>query len=164
MTCRITTIRRRCALGVALAALLAGAFGPTALAQARPTLGLSESPQLSGEWVASGAGFAPSRSDVRLWIQNTPSWTTLEYQSNITTSRSFYYFYGGVYNYVAGGQFTAQGLKDYIAPGPGVLGGGSYYAANPLECGRSYQAVAYDPADGYVYSNVLTEPACPHIT
>jgi hypothetical protein len=164
MTRRINSVRRRSALGVALAALFVGAFGPTALAQASPTVGLSESTQIGGQWVASGAGFGPSRSDLRLWIQNVPSWTTLEYQSNITTSRPFYYFYGGVYHHVAGGQFTAQGLKGYIAPGPGVLGGGSYFAENPLDCGRSYQAVAYDPADGYVYSNVLTDPACPHIT
>jgi hypothetical protein len=163
MTRRITTVRCRSVLSVALTALLVGALGPTALAQATPTVGLSESTQISGQWVVSGAGFGASRSDVRVWVQNVPSWTTLEDQSNITTSRSFYYFYGGVYHHVPGGQFTAEGLTTYIAPGPGVLGGGSSFAENPLDCGHSYQAVAYDPADGYVYSNTLTEPACPSI-
>jgi|ERR1035438_2867956 hypothetical protein len=124
MTLAINTLRRRSALGVALVALLAGVFGPTALANASPTLSLSSN-QGNGQWVANGGGFAASSRyravDVQLWIQNVPSWTTLEHQSNIATSRPFCYLSGGVYHCVAGGQLTAQGLEGYIAPGPGVL-------------------------------------------
>jgi len=138
MTFRISSLRRWAALGVALAALFAGAFGPTALAHASRTVGLSGSARTDGQ-AATGAGFALRGSEVRLWSQAVSSSATLEHQSNIATShplcykprggllwrcvaggRRFCYRPRGglLWRCVGSGQLPAHGVEGDITPDP----------------------------------------------
>jgi len=54
--------------------------------------------------------------------------------------------------------FAAAGQLERVLIDPDV--GYEEEAVHPLTCGHQYQAVTGDPTDGYVYSDVLTEPAC----
>ena len=56
-----------------------------------------------------------------------------------------------------GGTVAAQGGTRWVAPGNWVIPTGWYENA-PLWCGHLYQAYTYDPSDGYVWSNPLTNP------
>jgi hypothetical protein len=79
-------------------------------------------------------------------------WSTVEYQSGLTTSSY------SVFPYNPGGLFSAAGQTKQVLVDPNV--GYRTEAVDPLTCGHKYQAVTDDPTDGYVYSNVLSEPAC----
>jgi hypothetical protein len=146
----------RSAVCATLAALLVGAFGPAALAQASPSIALSQQP--NGEWVISGKGFESFKSDVSVWVQTVPAWTTLEHQGGISTSIPFCVQSrpGGPVTCTTGGSFTAKGAMVNTS----LLGPLPEY---PLGCSTDYQGVAYEPATGWVYSNVLDEPACPRL-
>jgi hypothetical protein len=115
-------------------------------------------------WVASGTSYTPGLSDVRLWVQDVTngSWTTLEYQSGLSTTSNTESCFDHICREYFGGGLSAQGAIYYVspAPGPGPVFPGYWTAVHPLQCGHSYQAVTDDPNDGWVYSNVLTEPAC----
>ena len=151
--------RRVGGLTAAGAVVAAVTLGGGAAAQASPASKVTLSDQ-SGHWTAGGIGFDRGRSDVQLWVMAKDSWTTVEHLSGISTT----FTTGGssqLIQLVQGGTFGASGAQHYVAPF-GLFPGGMV-TDHPLLCGTSYQAVAYDPADGYVYSNVLTEPACPVI-
>jgi hypothetical protein len=88
------------------------------------------------------------------------TWTTVEHVSGIPTM----FPSSGpsqVIQLYSGGAFGASGAQHYVPPA-GIFGGGMVND-HTLLCDHSYQAMAYDSADGYVYSNVLAEPACPVI-
>jgi hypothetical protein len=122
------------------------------------TLSKGESSGVGYQWVVSGSGFTPGQSDVQLWVQDVTGggWNTLEYQSGLTTSRSTIYW--GDLRVVPGGALSAEGVMQRVLVGPDV--GYGLEAVHPLRCGQKYEAVASDPLDGRVDSNVLEEPAC----
>ena len=138
----------------------AGAAAVPALANnpihSTPTLTLSNSTgSVAGQWVATGNTYAPGLGDVQIWVMNVTDggWSTVEYQSGLTTSvRS-------ILPANPGGLFSAAGKTHQVLVDPNV--GYRTEAVNPLTCGHKYQAVTDDPTDGYVYSNVLVEPTCP---
>jgi hypothetical protein len=148
--------RRLGGLAAAGAVAAAVTLGGGAAAQASTFSRVTLSDQ-NGHWTANGAGFAAGRSDVQLWVMDVGTWSTVEYQSGIYTT----IVNGGpsqLVQLVQGGGFVVSGAQHYVPPA-GIFGGGTVNY-HPLLCGTSYQAVAYDPADGYVYGNVLQEPAC----
>jgi hypothetical protein len=115
------------------------------------------------DWVASGSSYTPGLSDVQLWVQDVTngSWTTLEYQSGLDTTSRAVYCVDHICREYLGGGLNTQGAKYWVTVAPGGLGYPGYWeAVHELQCGHSYQAVTYDPSDGWVYSNILTEPAC----
>jgi hypothetical protein len=57
-----------------------------------------------------------------------------------------------------GGTFSVDGGTHWVTP-RGFLGG--WTENTPLNCGNIYQAYTDDTTDGLVWSNLLTEPACP---
>jgi hypothetical protein len=128
-----------------------------------PPLSLTLSSNSYDAWVASGASYTPGLSDVRLWVQDVTngSWTTLEYQSGLDTTSNTESCFDHVCHDYWGGGLSAQGAIYYVPPVSGPFSFPGYWTAvHPLLCGHSYQAVTDDPSDGWVYSNVLTEPAC----
>jgi hypothetical protein len=119
-----------------------------------------------GDWVASGSSYASGLSDVQVWLQNVTNggWTTVEYQSGVHTSVRSVTCSNHSCLISPGGILSAQGASYWVSVPPGGFGYPGYWQAeHPLACGHSYEAVTYDPSDGWVYSNVLTEPACPVI-
>jgi hypothetical protein len=144
------------AIAAPLAAGLTGASPASASTQ--PVLALSNG---SNAWVASGSSYTGGLSNVQLWVQDVTNggWTTLEYQSGLSTSTYTVVCAGHICRVGPAGLLRAQGQLYYV---PGVPGGfpGYWAAQHPLLCGHSYEAVSYDPSDGWVYSNVLAEPAC----
>ncbi len=149
------------------APVLAGVLGFSAPAYAAPataSLNLTDGTAIGNlnpgsQWVVNGTGLAPSRSDVQVWIMKASTWTTLEYQSGQSTTAPYYstnctatcYF-------LPGGRMTARGSTVAWGTPDGFHGTNVLHW---LECATTYQAVSYDPVDGWVYSNLLTEPACP---
>jgi hypothetical protein len=120
-----------------------------------PTLTLGNANgAVPGQWAASGNTYARDLGDVQIWVMNVTDggWSTVEYQSGLTTSSS------SIVPYNPGGLFSAAGQTKLVLVDPDV--GYRREAVDPLTCGHSYQAVTDDPTDGYVYSNVLTEAAC----
>lgn len=164
----VRTLVKRWSGRLAMAAAVVAApvalmLGTSAAANAGTTPTLTLSNGSYSAWVASGSGYTAGLSDVQIWVQDVTDggWSTLEYQSSITTSSYYFHCYTGslplcVFN--PGGLLSAKGALGYYS---GLFSG--YYAIHPLLCGHQYQAVTYDPNDGWVYSNVLTEPACPVI-
>jgi hypothetical protein len=147
------------ALVIPLAVGLAGAT--SASASPLPPLSLTLSSNSYDDWVASGISYTPGLTDVQLWVEDvtTGQWTTLEYQSGLhTTSRAVSCVNHSCRVYL-GGSLHTQGASYYV---PGAPGGfpGYWQAVHPLQCGQSYQAITQNPSDGWVYSNILTEPAC----
>ncbi len=149
------------AIAIPLLAGLAGAISASA-SPTQPVLALTSNSY--DAWVAYGSSYTPGLSDVQLWIQDVTNggWTTLEYQNNLSTSTTHTVCAGDPIRHCwvsFGGALSAQGALYYV---PGVPGGfpGSWAALHPLLCGHSYEPVSYDPSDGWVYGNVLTEPAC----
>jgi hypothetical protein len=141
----------------ALAAPLLFTLGSATAAHASTNAVLTLSNGSYGTWAASGSSYGPGRSDVQIWVQDVTGggWSTLEYQNGITTS-TFSWWCNGWYCYARlGGLLSARGALGYSSYG--LLG---YYALHPLQCDHKYQAVTYDPADGWIYSNVLSEAAC----
>jgi hypothetical protein len=137
----------------------AGAAAVPALANnpihSTPALTLSNSTgSVAGRWVATGDAYARGLGDVQIWVMNVTDggWSPIEYQSGLTTSSA------SLVPYNPGGLFSAAGQTKQVLVDPDV--GYRTEAVNPLTCGHKYQAVTDDLADGYVYSNVLTEPAC----
>jgi hypothetical protein len=145
---------------VAGAAAFAAASAAPALANdpvhPTTTLTLSNGLGVPGgwQWAASGNTYAVGVSDVEIWVMNVTDggWSTVEYQSGLTTSSR------SIFPYNPGGLFSAAGKTQQVLIDPDV--GYETEALHPLTCGHRYQAVTDDPSDGYVYSNVLTEPAC----
>ena len=134
-------------------------FSSVTPASAAGAAALTLSGASNGSWAASGSAFDPGRSDVQLWVRDITGggWSTLEQQSGLHTSVHVFRCYTPTrcfYN--PGGQLTANGAVYPLNP-PWA----TPWPVHTLSCAHSYQAVAYDPADGYSYSNVLTEPACP---
>jgi hypothetical protein len=155
----------RAAAAMALAIPLVGGLVSARPASAGilPPLSLTLSRNSYDAWVASGVSYTPGLSDVRLWVQDVTSgsWTTLEYQSGLATTSRAYFCIDHICTDYQGGGLSAQGALYYVAPVPGPDSFPGYWTAlHPLQCGHSYQAVTDDPSDGWVYSNVLTEPAC----
>jgi hypothetical protein len=107
-----------------------------------------------GQWVATGNTYASGLNDVQIWVMNVTDggWSTYEYQSGLTTSAH------SLVPSNPGGLFSAAGKTHQVLVDPDV--GYRTEAVDPVTCGHQYQAVTYDPTDGYVYSNVLSEPAC----
>jgi hypothetical protein len=149
--------------------LTALALPLTVLAGAGPA-GASTTPALHlgntswDAWAASGSTYLPARSGVQFWIKDVTNgaWTTLEYQSAVYTSGPGVVCHNYVCIWSPGGALTAQGASYWVSVPPGEFGYPGYWqAAHPLACGHSYMALSYDPTDGWVSSNVLTEPACP---
>jgi hypothetical protein len=118
------------------------------------TLTLSNGTRAPGQWAASGNTYAHGLSDVQIWVMNVTDggWSTVEYQGGLTTSSP------SIVPYNPGGLFSAAGQTKLVLVDPDV--GYRTEAVDPLTCGHKYQAVTDDPSDGYVYSNVLSEPAC----
>ncbi len=154
-----TSLPARVALLV-VAAALPVAISLTSASPASASAGaVTLSAAANGSWAASGSSFSPGRTDVQLWIQDTTSggWSTLEYQAGLNTSA---YQFGPcsptrcAYN--PGGLLTATGALYPLTPPFSYR-----FPVHTLACGHSYLAVAYDPADGYSYSNTLTEASCP---
>jgi hypothetical protein len=115
------------------------------------TLTLSNGTSNPGQWVATGTGYARGLSDVSIYVYDVtnPSmgFPLLEAQYDLTTSSY------SIFPYNPGGLFSAAGQEEKVflnELGP----------VHPLQCGHQYEAVTYDPTDGYVQSNVLSEPAC----
>lgn len=106
------------------------------------------------QWAASGNTYAMGLGDVDVWVMNVTDggWSTVEYQSGLTTSSH------SIFPYNPGGLFSAAGKTHQVLIDPDV--GYVTEALHPLTCGHQYEVVTYDPNDGYVYSNVLSEPAC----
>jgi len=159
------TVSRAAAAMAALAIPLIGGLVSASSASAGilPPLSLTLSSNSYDAWVASGVSYTPGLSDVRLWVQDVTngSWTTLEYQSGLDTTSRGYFCNDHICTLYLGGGLSAQGALYYLAPVPGPESFPGYWTAvHPLQCGHSYQAVTDDPSDGWVYSNVLTEPAC----
>lgn len=120
-----------------------------------PTLTLSNANgAVPGQWTASGNAYAHGLGDVQIWVMNVTDggWSTVEYQSGLSTSSP------SLVPYNPGGLFSAAGQTKLVLVDPDV--GYRTEAVDPLTCGHKYQAVTDDPTDGYVYSTVLTEPAC----
>jgi hypothetical protein len=140
-------VRRRTAVTVTLAAVVAGAFGPAALALASQTVTLSATNQ--NRWVLTGAGFNPGKSDITVVVANYDSLAVIESQNRISTtpplcSRLCF----------PGGAFAARGaIVNTTLLGP--------LPAHPLECANRYIAYAAEPGIGFIFSPVLTTPACP---
>ncbi len=86
-----------------------------------------------------------------------PEYPTLESQSGPTTSSR------SLVPSNPGGLFSASGdtARVYVQSQYGGAWGWTVVAVNPLRCGQQYWAFTWDPTDGFVYSNVLSEPACP---
>ena len=144
---------------VAGVAAFAGASAVPALANSpvhpTTTLTLSNgSGAVPGQWVATGNTYASGLNDVQVWVMNVTDggWSTYEYQDGLATSSP------SLIPYNPGGLFSAAGKTHQVLVDPDV--GYRTEAVDPLTCGHKYQAVTYDPSDGYVYSNVLSEPAC----
>jgi hypothetical protein len=144
---------------VAGAAAFAAADAVPALANTpvhpTTTLTLSNTTgSVAGQWVANGNTYAVGLGDVDIWVMNVTDggWSTVEYQSGLSTSSR------SLVPYNPGGLFAAAGQTKQVLVDPDV--GYRTEAVDPLTCGHHYQAVTYDPTDGYVYSNVLTEPVC----
>jgi hypothetical protein len=161
------TLTRAAIAMVALVIPLIGGLttATSASASTTPTLGLSS--DAYDTWVVSGSLYTPGLSDVQLWVQDVTNgaWTTLEYQSGLDTSKSAMPCRGSICVYYRGGSLSAEGARYYVSVPPGGLGYPGYWLAyHTLQCGHSYQAVTDDPNDGWVYSNVLTEPACQTIS
>lgn len=110
-------------------------------------------------WVASGSGLSQGRTDVQLWIVNTTrgGWSTHEYQSGLSTSS----FSCSGYFCRVGGRLSTKGSQRWV-PAGGIFPA-MWWANHPLTCGQTYQPVAYDPADGYVYGTPFATAACPII-
>jgi len=147
------------ALALPLIAGLASA-GP-ASASTTPALHLGSNS--IDAWVASGNSYTPGLSDVQVWIQDVTGGvrTTLEYQNGVQTSSRSVACHRNVCISSPGGTLSAQGASYWVPVPSGLLGSPGYWQAeHPLACGHSYQALTYDPSDGWVYSNTLTEPAC----
>lgn len=144
---------RRRTVALAGAVLSAGIVGSIAATPAEAAGRLTLTDQ-AGRWSLSGSGFSSGRSDVQVWVMRANTWTTLEYQSGVTTTRPVF----TLSYYLPGGLMSAKG-RQYWFQGSGIIG--SHWAnQNPLLCGQPYQGVAYDPVYGYSYSNVVTTP-CP---
>jgi len=131
-----------------------------------PTLTLSNSTFAPGQWSATGSGYAAGLSDVQIFVEHvtgvkslgvTPEYPTLESQSGLTTSAR------SLVPYNPGGLFSGSGetRKEYVESRYGGAWGWTVVAVNPLQCGQQYWAFTWDPTDGVVSSNVLSEPACP---
>ena len=118
------------------------------------TLTLSNGTGAPGQWAASGNTYARGLIGVQIWVMNVTDggWSTVEYQSGLTTSSY------SVFPYNPRGLFSAAGQTKQVLVDPDV--GYRTEAVDPLTCGHKYQAVTDDPTDGYVYSNVLSEPTC----
>lgn len=151
------------ALVIPLAGSLAGATSASAVTL--PPLSLTLSNSSHDSWAASGTSYTPGLNDVRLWVEDvtTAHWTTLEYQSGLDTTSRAYHCLPNVPHlceFYRGGSLHTQGAEYYVT---GVPGGfpGDWQSVHPLQCGHSYRAATDDPSDGWVYSNILTEPACP---
>ena len=117
------------------------------------TLTLTNGTGAPGQWAATGNTYSPGLSDVQIWVMDVThgGWSTLEYQSGLTTSARLLPF-------ILGGGLSAAGKLKEVLIDPDV--GYRKEAVDPLKCGHNYQAVTDDPIDGYVYGNVLSEPAC----
>ena len=140
-------------------AVLAAADAVPALANnpvhTGPSLTLSNANgDVAGQWAASGNTYARGLSDVQIWIMNVTDggWSTVEYQSGLSTSSY------SILPANPGGLFSAAGQTKLVLVDPDL--GYRTEAVDPLTCGHSYQAVTDDPTDGYVYSTVLNEAAC----
>jgi hypothetical protein len=153
-------------LTVAITALvlpLIGGLASSASAGTVPPRSLTLSSNSFDDWVASGTSYTPGLSDVQLWVQDVTngSWTTLEYQSGLDTSSNTVSCFDHICREYWGGGLSTQGASYYVSPIPGTYSFPGYWqAVHPLQCGHSYQAVTDDPSDGWVYSNILAEPAC----
>jgi hypothetical protein len=112
-----------------------------------------------GNWNVDGNTFFAGRGDVQVWIMDLGAgtdWSVYDYKSGIGTSNSSQWCNPFKCWNIAGGSFSVAGDMSPGWPwsfGPAPL--------HPLECDHQYEAVAYDPADGYVYSNVFDAGACP---
>jgi hypothetical protein len=159
------TVTRLTVAITALAVPLIGGLANAGSASAGilPPRSLTLSSNSFDDWVASGTSYTPGLSDVQLWVQDVTngSWTTLEYQSGLDTSSNTVSCFGHICREYWGGGLSTQGASYYVSPTPGPYSfPGSWQAVHPLQCGHSYQAVTDDPSDGWVYSNILAEPAC----
>lgn len=117
------------------------------------TLTLTNGTGAPGQWAATGNTYSPGLNDVQIWVMDVThgGWSTLEYQSGLTTSAR-------LLPLILGGGFSAAGELKEVLIDPDV--GYREEAVHPLKCGHKYEAVTDDPIDGYVYGNVLSEPAC----
>ena len=124
---------------LALPLTVLASAGP-ASASTTPTLQLTDS---GGDWVVSGSGYTPGLANVQLWIQDVTSapWTTLEYQSGVHTSLHGWTCINHICTWSPGGALSAQDPK------------------HPLVCYHSYEALTYDPTDGWTHSNIWTRYA-----
>jgi hypothetical protein len=146
--------------GLALASsLVTGLAAATpAHASPKPSIELFADGSIAGRWDADGLNFAPGLSGgsgVELWVRDLTTETVIEWQGDLPTTPGPGYECFGPFSCVAWavGAFYAQG----------TLSASGQTAEHPLQCANTYQAAAYDPADGWVYSNELTEPACRYV-
>jgi len=163
-TVRNRTRARVAVVMTALAVPLIAGLVSASSASANTTPALQLGSNSYDDWIVSGSSYTPGLSDVQVWLQNVTGgkWTTVEYQSAVQTSSAGWICANRLCRYFSGGALSAQGASYWVSVPPGGFGYPGYWLANnPLACGDSYQAVTYDPSDGWVYSNVLTEPACP---
>ncbi len=143
---------------VAGAAVFAAVEAVPALANnpVHPTtsLTLSNGTGAAGQWAATGNTYAHGLGDVQIWVMNVTDggWSTVEYQSGLSTSSP------SIFPYNPGGVFSAAGQLKQVLIDPDV--GYGEVAVHALKCGHQYEAVTDDPTDGYVYSNVLNEAPC----
>ncbi|GAB7190183.1 hypothetical protein NUM3379_08890 [Kineococcus sp. NUM-3379] len=145
-------VHRRLA-SVAGAVLAASTLGTLTAAPAHAAGRLTLQDQ-GGRWTLTGAGFTPGPASAQVWVMLADTWTRHEHQSGIQVTRSVI----SPYFTFRGGTLAARGRQHWF-PGSGLIG--PHWADdNPLRCGQPYQAVTHTPADGYVFSNVLTTP-CP---
>jgi len=149
---------------VAVAAIDAVPASANTPVHSTPTLTLSNG-TAPGQWVATGNTYAAGLSDVQILVHEVtdttsfgliPEEPTIESQSGLTTSSP------SLAPYSPGGLFSAAGKTRLAIVYPPHSGAPGYTteADNPLQCGRQYAAFTWDPIDGFVYSNVLTEAAC----
>ena len=161
MTALAGPVRTRLAALLLLVASLLGLAGlagasPAAAAGGSLTLGTTSVP---GQWQVNGSQYSLPSSSVQLWVMDVTGggWSTLEYQSGISTTRYASCPLPGCYKY----RLTARGALSWF-PGSGVIPP-HWRAVHPTLCGRSYQPVTYDGSNGWVYGTVRAEPACPVI-
>jgi len=128
--------------------------GPPQTTVPTPTLTLGNGTGARGQWVATGDAYAPGLSDAAIWVLEGTAhgWSTIEYENGLTTSSR------ASVPFNPGGLLSAAGETERVLVSPQV--GYVTLAVDPLKCGHEYQAFTWDPTDGFVFSNILTEPAC----
>ncbi|GAB7189475.1 hypothetical protein NUM3379_01810 [Kineococcus sp. NUM-3379] len=153
---RTTARRPRRRLTVA-GAVLAGAGLGVLLAAPAQAAGRLTLEDHHGRWVVVGTGLTPgpATAQVSVWRVRTAAAPggVVDSQPVQVTPNAF--FFG---TFARGGEFTARGRQHWV-PGAGLFPG--HWANDvPLQCGVPYRATAWAPADGWLFSPVVTTP-CP---